>query len=52
MVGWTMIAMIAPLIETAKSALPASPLSTSQVNSSRPVMIVFSPAKIDDSPSQ
>ena len=52
MVGWTMTAMIAPLIETRKSARPASALSTRPVNSSRPAMMELSPAKIDDRPSQ
>src|SRR5436190_8499338 len=44
--------MIAPLIETRKSARPASLWLTRPVNSSRPAMIVLNPAKIDDRPSQ
>ena len=51
-VGWTIIAMIAPLIETRKSVRPASSWLTRPVNSRRPAMIVLRPAKIEDSPNQ
>ena len=52
MVGWTMTAMRAPLIEIRNRARPAPALSTRPVNSSRPAMMKLRPAKIDDRPSQ